>query len=68
MEEFLERGVWLRDMNAEGKFLGGLQGESEDAEDGGTREEGEKEWREGGGSGLGELENMVAIMFDADRA
>lgn len=55
----------LRDLNAE------LRGESSEKRQklgrGGGAGEAGLGWKERGGGGLGGLENLVAIMFDADR-
>lgn len=46
----MDTNTFLRDLNAEGKWLAG--GKSK---------------KEAGGEGLGGLENLIAVMFDADR-
>ena len=50
MNEFLATNTFLRNLNAEGRYLAGEEGDVE-----------------AGGKGLGDLENFVAVMFDADR-
>jgi hypothetical protein len=49
MDEFLATNTFLRNLNAEGRYLAGEEGDVE-----------------AGGKGLGDLENFVAVMFDAD--
>lgn len=50
MDEFLATNTFLRNLNAEGRYLAGEEGDVE-----------------AGGKGLSDLENFVAVMFDADR-
>jgi palmitoyl-protein thioesterase len=54
LEEYLEVNEFLRDLNGEKKGQDGEQGELTKKEE--------------GGHGLSGLENLVAIMFDADRS
>ncbi|KAK4686219.1 palmitoyl-protein thioesterase, partial [Tremellales sp. Uapishka_1] len=54
LEEFWEKNTFIRDLNAEG--IDGL----------GPNPASEGE-RENGGLGLGKLENLIAVTFDADR-
>ncbi|KAK1922121.1 putative palmitoyl-protein thioesterase [Papiliotrema laurentii] len=50
LDEFVESNTFIRDLNAEGKYLAGQRDE-----------------RAAGGQGLKGIENLIAVMFDADR-
>lgn len=76
LDEYMESNEFLRDLNSElkgGVGLGSGNGSEDDARDGGIERKMEMgikkqlSWKQRGGHELGGLENLIAIMFDADR-